>query len=166
MKRILSLVVIGLLAFNSHVFAAQATATMGDQNASGVYRVTTDINGVLTYAQDTGIVSPYTTATTNTTMTASQSGTTMVFTGSSNNTKFTLPTAAVGLQYTFIDDATVYINIVPQTSDTINFASLSQGQYLANSSTPAKGDAVTLFCAVANKWSVKNMRNTWVGNNN
>lgn len=166
MKRILLVAMIALLAISSKGFAAVKTATFGDYNSSNVYRVTADSDGVITYAQDTGIILPYTTATTNTTLGAAQSGTTMVFTGSSNNSKFILPTASVGMQFTVVSDSTSYVNIVPQSTDTINFANLTQGQELANSSSPAKGDAVTLFCAVANKWSVKNMRNTWVGNNN
>lgn len=169
MKRILPLLVAFVLLLIGNTYAAQRTATFGDQNSSGVYRMRADVDtvsgsnvGYITYAQDTGIYYPYTTATTTTTLIASQTGTTMVFTGSSNNTRFTLPAATVGMEFTFIDDTTNYMAVYPATGDTINFASLPVSNGLANSSTPAKGDSVTLFCAVAGKWSVEEMRNTWV----
>jgi|GEM_PF-4262464 len=158
MKKLLIAFVLMLLASPSF---AGLTATLGDKNSSNVHRVEVDTDGVVTLAQDTGIKLPYTTATTNTTMTAAQTGTTVVVTPSANNTRMTLPTAVVGMQYSFVSDGTNYMCVKPQSTDTISFASLAAGQNLCNSSTPAKGDSITVFCATAGTWSVKSMRNTW-----
>lgn len=167
MKRVL-LCLMALMAFsvNAHAVTVR-TATMGDQNSSNVYRLRMDMDsatnaGFAVWAQDTGIYLPYTSATTTTTLTAFQTGTTMIFTGASTNTRFTLPTATVGMEYAFVNDTTNTMAVYPNTGDTINFASLATSFGLTNSSTPAKGDSLILFCSVAGKWSVKSMRNTWV----
>lgn len=162
MKRILLGVALLVLAFSQQSFAAQATATMGDYNSSGVYRITCDINGVCTYAQDTGIIWPYKVLATNTTMTAAQSGTTLVSNASIDGITYTLPAATVGMQYTFIADTAKILKVYPATGEIINFASLSTSQGLSNSNTPAKGDHLILFCATAGQWSLKSMRNTWI----
>ncbi len=162
MKRIFLFALLALLAISSQGYAAQATATFGDYNASGVYRMTADINGLITFASDTGITWPYVSSTTNTTLTAYQTGTTLVFNGASNDTKYQLPAATVGMQYSFVSDSAVSMRVMPATGEIINYASLAASYGLTNSSTPAKGDHLTLFCATAGQWSVKAMKNSWV----
>lgn len=172
MKRILTLLVFALLALSSQVFAVDRTGTFGDQNASGVYRLraetdqTTGTNlGWVTFAQDTGIYYPYTTASTNQTLLASQTGTVLVFNNgagtATNGTLFTLPTATVGMQFTIVADVAKWFYVDAQTTDTINFSTASTGQRISNSGSALAGDSITLFCATANKWSVTDHVGTW-----
>lgn len=162
MKRILSIVALMAIVFSSNAFAVQRTATFGDKNSSNIYRMTATNDGVITFAQDTGIKYPYITATTTTTLTAVQTGTTLVVTPIQNNTRVNLPSATVGSIYIVIDSAAFSLAVYPVVGETINFASLTTSQGLTNSTTPAKGDALTLICSVAGKWDVYEMRNTWV----
>ncbi len=165
MKRILSLAVVALLAFSIPSFAAVKTATFGDYNSSNVYRLTADSDGTLTYASDTSILYPYSTASTNATLTALQSGSIIVFNNgagaAASGTQFTLPTAAVGMEYTIVADIAKWIYVDAQSTDTINFSTATAGQRINNSSTAAKGDSITLFCASAGNWSVVDRIGTW-----
>lgn len=165
MKRILSLAVIALLAFVSYSYAAVTTATFGDYNSSNVYRMSANSDGTITYASDTSVLYPYSTASTNQTLTALQSGSVIVFnTGSGtaqNGTSFTLPTAAVGMQYTIVADIAKWFFVDAQSTDTINFSTASVGQRISNSGSALAGDSITLFCATATKWSVIDKSGTW-----
>lgn len=171
MKRILSLAVVALLVLCSQGFAAQATATFGDYNSSNVYRMTADINGVITFAQDTGVLFPYvSTATTNTTLTAAQTGSTIVFNNGSgtaqSGTTYILPTAAVGMQFSFIADVAKWFRIDSVSTDTFQYSTAVAGSALNNSGSALAGDNITIFCATANKWSIKSKVGTWTVDNN
>ncbi len=172
MKRILSFLVVGFLLSLSNAYATDRTATFGDQNASGVYRLRAETDqstgtnyGWVVFAQDTGIYLPYTTASTNQTLVAAQTGTTIVFNNGAgtaqNGTAFTLPTAAVGMEYTIVADVAKYFFVDAQGTDTINFSTATAGQRISNSASALAGDSITLFCATANKWSVKSKVGTW-----
>lgn len=165
MKRVL--LMIALVVFSAMpAFAARDTATFGDYNASNVYRLKADTDGVLTFAADTGIVWPYLTKTTNYTLTAAQSGTTVVFTGSSNGTMFTLPAATVGLQYAIIADVAKWMYIKPASGEIINFSTNAANNRISNKTTAAIGDSITLFCATAGQWSSKTRVGTWTTEGN
>lgn len=166
MKRILMAALFSL-AVCAPAFAANRTATFGDQNALGEYRIKADADsstganlGWVTFAQDTGIYFPYTTATTNQTLLASQTGTTLVSTSSATNARYTLPTATVGMDFNVVAGSAKQLQVTPQTTDTILFSSNTAGQGLVNS-TAALGDSIELFCYVANTWAVKNHDGTW-----
>lgn len=165
MKRILSLAVVALLAFCSQSFAAVKTATFGDYNSSNAYRLTADSDGVLTFASDTSVLYPYSTASTNQTLTALQSGSTIVFNNgastAANGTLFILPTAAVGMQFTIVADVAKWFYVDAQSTDTINFSTATAGQRISNSASALAGDSITLFCSTANKWSVVDHNGTW-----
>jgi hypothetical protein len=165
MKRILSLAVIALMVFASPIFAAVTTATFGDYNSSNAYRLTADSDGVLTFASDTAVKYPYSTASTNQTLTATQSGSTIIFNNGSgvaqNGTTFLLPTAVVGMQFTIVADVAKWFFVDAQSTDTINFSTATAGQRISNSATAIAGDSITLFCATANKWSVVDHNGTW-----
>lgn len=169
MKRILTIALVLLMGLCSQSFASR-TATFGDQNSAGVYRVRTDRDdstgaGYVTYAQDTGIVYPYlTTPTTNFTLTAFQSGSVYILDSAvagppAANTTFTLPTATVGLQYTFIADVSTFFRVAPQSTDIIRLSTAVAGNKVRNSG--AVGDSITLFCAVAGFWSISDRIGTW-----
>ena len=159
MKRFLLLFAV-VFVFSTPSFAG-LTATFGDQNASKVHRLEADSSGVVTFAADTGIKYPYTTGSTTTAFTAAQTGTTAVFTGAASGTSFTLPTAVVGMRYTVIGDVAKYFYIDAQSTDTIKLSGTSAGYRISNSGTAAIGDSITLFCAVANTWSIEAKSGTW-----
>lgn len=172
MKRILTLAIFVLFALSSQVFASNRTATFGDQNASGEYRLKADTDsstgtnlGWVTYAQDTGIYYPYSTASTNQTLIASQTGSVTVFNNGAgtaqNGTLFLLPTATVGMQFTIIADIAKWFFVDCQNTDTINFSTATAGQRISNSGSAAAGDSITFFCATANKWSIADKSGTW-----
>jgi hypothetical protein len=159
------ILLLALLVLPQLSMATSDTATFGDKNSSNEYRIKADSDGLITFAQDTGIKYPYTTGSTNTTLTAAQTGTTFVFNNgdgtAANGTMFTLPTAVVGMRYTFIADVAKWMYIKPQSTDTINFASTATGWRINNSSTAAIGDNIELFCATANTWSARVGKGTW-----
>ena len=165
MKKILLLIALLLPASLSWATSGDAVSTFGDQNSSNVYRVVADNNGVVTFAQDTGIKYPYTTGSTNQTLTAAQTGTTIIFNNGSgvatNGTTFTLPTAVVGMKYTVVADIAKWFYLTPQSTDTINFLASAQGYRMNNSSTKAAGDSITVLCATANTWSIVDKNGTW-----
>lgn len=104
-------------------------------------------------------------ATTNQTLTAGQSGQTVVMTGAVNNTQFFLPTASIGLEYSFIDDTTKFIAVIPQSTDTIQIAATVQGTGIQNSTSTAIGNSITLICRSPNTWSILNQSGTWATGN-
>lgn len=158
-------------------FAASLTATLGDQNASSIYRVQCDTDGVCKFAQDTGIYYPYVSYTTSpttvgVTLTASQSGTMIVDTGGGGPTttgscrKFTLPTAVAGMEFGFSTGSKCSMTIDVQSTDTILYSISGTGLDAGDSikSTGQAGDSVVLFSPAANTWAVKAMKATWTDN--
>ena len=146
------------------VFAA-ITATIGDQNSSGDYRVEVDSDGVFKFQNDTSILFPYQSGTTNDTLTAADSGRTYVVTsGAVSAVILKFPPAAVGMEFPIVSATTELIYLNPNGTDIINYASLAAGDAIYNSSS-AKGDSITLFCVTAGEWSVKNAYGTWADGN-
>lgn len=173
------LLILALLLLPSLSFAQSVTATLGDRNSSGEYRVKADTDGVVTYASDTGIVLPYVNYASagtgsSVTLTAAQSGTVITDTGGATPTttgscrKFVLPRAAPGLNFTFTTGGkcTMTIDTV-DTSDQILYSISGTGLDAGDSikSTGQAGESITLFSTVANKWSVKSNGSTaWTDN--
>lgn len=161
----------------------ETTATFGDQNSSKEYRIKSTFDGtsgVVTYASDTGIVYPYLrystipTAAQNVTLIAGQSGLVISDAGAnagptqvSQCRKFTLPTAAPGLEFTFTAEAKCTITVdTADTNDTIMYSISGTGLDAGDSikSTAQAGDSVTVFSTVANKWAIKQMKGVWTDN--
>jgi hypothetical protein len=92
------------------------------------------------------------------TLTAIESGRVNVVTTTSTKT---LPTAATGLQYQFVDGTGCTITIdTGVTTDTIEYLALDAGDTI--DSPGATGDSVTLIGDGTNhKWYVVNMKGTW-----
>lgn len=103
--------------------------------------------------------------TTNQTLSAAQSGNIIVFNGSSNNTKFTLPAAVIGEDFTIVGDSAKYFHVVVQAADIINFSTLVAGDGVSNSGSAAKGDSIELVCQTNGQWSIKNRQGTWAKDN-
>lgn len=144
---------------------AGLTATIGDQNSSGKYRIEIDTTGTVTFQTDTSILFPYQSGTTNDTLTVADSGRTYVTTtGTVSEVQITLPAAAVGMVYPFITGTTHSLRIHPDGTDTIQYASLSAGDSIKNTSA-AKGDSITLICVIANEWAVDIHNGTWADAN-
>jgi len=72
---------------------------------------------------------------------------------------FNLPTATVGLEYTFVQGNIAPITINPADADTIMYLTLDAGDKVV--STSATGDSVTLTCYKAFYWAVRSMFGTW-----
>lgn len=176
--RKLFLLVALLLLVGQPVFA-ETTATFGDMNSSNEYRMKATYDGtsgVITFASDTGILYPYenyTSANTANTVIAAESGKVITDTGgaagptaSGMGSKHTLPTAAPGMVYTFIVGTKSTVTVDVQSGDTIQYSISGTGLDAGDSikSTGQAGDAVTLFCTVANKWSIKDMKAVWTDN--
>lgn len=177
MKRILLLALLLLIGFNSQSFAAiNRTATFGDYNASGVYRMRADTDsstgsGYITFAQDTGIVYPYiATATTNTTLTAFQTGAIIIFnngTGvAAHGTTYILPAATVGLQYTFTSDVAKAFRVDVTGTDLFAYSTAVAGSAVTNTGSALAGDSITVFCGIAGVWSIVDKVGTWTVDNN
>lgn len=150
------------------LYADSVIGTMGRQNSSGTYAVEVTTDGStqsVNYDPDTAIKMPYQAGTTNDTLTAADSGKTIVTkSGVVSPVIFKLPDATVQLNYTFVGGTAHAMYIDPATGDTINYASLSTNDSLTNSSA-AKGDSVTFFCAVADQWEVIIHSGTWADGN-
>lgn len=173
-----------LMAVSAPAFAVtETTGTFGDQNSSLEYRMNATYDGtsgVVTFASDTGIKYPYeryTTANTNNTLLAAESGKVIVDTGgttaglsmsaNSGCSKHILPTAAPGLEFTFTAGAKCFMTVdTTDTNDLIEYSisgtNLDAGDSIK--STGQAGDTVTLFSTVANKWSITAMKGTWTDN--
>lgn len=171
----LFLIFMVLIGFSSLASAAATTATMGNQNSSGVYRLSTDSDGTFTYASDSSIAYPYinvpsTTSTVNYTLAATDSGKIIMDQGLGSSTgghKFILPRAAPGLIFTIVSAAKVSTTVdTVDTSDTIDYSIsgtlLDAGDSIK--STAQAGDSVTLCSAVANRWSLCAMKAVWTDN--
>ena len=180
-KQILGLLLALVVLWSAPAFAiTETTATFGDQNSSGDYRMKAEFDGTsgyVTFARDTGILFPYesyTTASTNNTLLAAESGKTITdFGGASGPTasgacsKHILPRAAPGLQFSFATGSkcTMTVDTV-DTSDTILYSISGTGLDAGDSikSTGQAGDSVTVFSTEANKWQIKAMKATWTDN--
>lgn len=174
MKR---LFLLALLVAPVLVQAAEVTATFGNQNSSGEYRIKADTDGVITFASDTGIKYPYehyTSANTNNTLTADESGKVITDTGAASGptasgscSKHILPTAAPGLMFTFTAGSKCSMTIdTVDTNDTILYSISGTGLDAGDSikSTGQAGDSVTVVSTLANKWSIVQMKGTWTDN--
>lgn len=161
-----TMIVCLLLVFAVSAGYCGTTATFGDKNASGIHRMEASFdgtNGTIKFAADTAILFPYQSGTTNDTLVAADSGRTYVVTGSTITSEpvLTLPAAAVGMVFPIISGTTYAVYINPNGTDTINYASLSAGDSISNTTTSAKGDAITFFCVTANAWEVQIISGTW-----
>jgi len=177
-KKCLLMGLVGMLIFSPAVMAQSRTATFGDQNSSNVYRMTADSYGVITFASDTGIKYPYESFSSSTvgtnTITASETGKTIVdMCGVTNGvainqggSKYTLPTAVVGMEFTLSAGGQCFVTLDVDDMDTILYSSSSTGMHAGDSlkSTGQAGDNVTLFCPATTKWQVKSMFGTWTDN--
>lgn len=179
-RKLMLLLIAALLLSPAVAMAVETTATFGDQNSSGEYRIKASndgTSGYVTYASDTGIFLPYeryTSSNTNNTLLAAESGKVISDTGGGPLTggvgmcsKHILPTAAPGMEFSFVAATKCTMTVdTADTSDTIEYSIsgtlLDAGDSIK--STGQSGDAVTVFSTVANKWQIKAMKGVWTDN--
>lgn len=194
MKRILSIALFALLAFNGLAHATQLKATFGDKDTSDVYRISQYTGtpnsytaGWVKYSPITGVVYPYRSYTTTGPsiewLATNDSGSVITdFGGVTANTSapvtagfgstHILPPAGdattLGTEFTISlgsrSSATVDVY---SSSDVILYSISGAGLSAGDSikSTGQAGDSVTLRCTSANTWSVVQMKGAWTDNN-
>ena len=65
------------------------------------------------------------------------------------------------MEFTFSTSTAIQTHVEPYSStDTIDYASLTAGQGLKNT-TAAKGDSITVICAIPGHWTVLWPHGTW-----
>jgi hypothetical protein len=165
----LMLILLFVLALAIPAHSADKVGMFGAPNSSGVGPMEVDSDRIVTIAADAGMKYAYEVATTSDTLTAAESGKTISVAATNaggNYVTLTLPTAAVGMQFTAIADTKTTIYLDPAVADTIRYGSavFAAGDKIGNSSA-ATGDSITLFCPVANYWSVKSLVGTWADSN-
>lgn len=188
MKRFLLLLAF-VLAFSGLANATQRTATFGDKNSSGVYRMRADTDstgvsgagspGWITFAADTGIKYPYQTRTaagTTIQLLTGDSGayitdfggitpsaTAAASTGSGNT--YLLPPCTLGLQYDLNTGVKDTITVKTASGDgmlyTVSGTQVTGTTGVSNNSTKQAGDEISFVCTAANAWSVANKSGTW-----
>ena len=155
------IVVFALILLFSMPVEATDTTRLGNTNSSGLYRMTIDHEGIVTFQADTGIKFPYQSGTTNDTLTAADSGRTYVTTaGTTSFVILNLPAATPGLNFPVITGTTHSVYLNPSGTEIINYASLLAGDAIYNSSA-AKGDSIVLFCVTAGQWEADIHNGTW-----
>jgi len=122
-----------------------------------------DGNEVITATGEVAAIAAYTfpysvnSTTDATTVLATQSGKVFIATTACT---YTLPTAAVGLRYTFVDGTGIGISVDPaSTSDTIYYLGLDAGDKISSASVT--GDSISLICGAANSWYLEGRIGSW-----
>lgn len=169
------------------------TATMGDQNSSGLYRVYTDNTGTFTFGTDTSIKYPYQTYTFTGAPAVRGAGIKLLVTSDSGSTildtmqktlslltsptltgggaKYVLPPAGdattLGTRFTITTAAQGYITLdTYSTSDVILYSISGTGLDAGDSlkSAGQAGDSITVQCNSANTWTVINVKGSFTDN--
>lgn len=163
-KALLGLLILLMAGSVGH---AAVTATMGApqtwDSTTFYYPVEVDHDGYIdTYGANRV---KYEEATTSDTLTQRESGKTIMFIGTAVST-FTLPPAANGLTYTFVNGkGSLGIYIDPGESNDVLFHSTCiQGDRLGNS-TQASGDSITVIGDDDDRWYVIPHSGTWADYN-
>lgn len=102
------------------------------------------------------------------TLTAGDSGKTLTNTGAAGDIDATLPTATVGLKFTFVLGAAQEFDILPATGDKIGTPSTStvpatgvMGTASQGVSAAADGATLSLLCAKTGEWAVISSAGNW-----
>jgi hypothetical protein len=156
-KRLILLVALFLVLGSVQGYCATDLFAVGKSSDNNLVKITS--TGILEGAR-----SNYEVATTNDTLTAIESGKTIIVTSTSTST-FTLPADSLGLEYTLVAGRAVTIKVDPaSTGDSIEYLELAGGDRIYNSSA-STGDSIKLICGAANTWYVSNLVGTWADGN-
>ena len=157
MKKILTLLVVMLFLVTSSALAAVAVKDSGSYEGEATVldfgNMGISLNGT-TASISANPVEVVSTATK--TITAAENGEMYISTYPSGTSTFTLPAAAVGLEYSFVSGKGLTVTIdTASTDDTINYLTLDAGDTI--DSNAATGDSIRLTCGRANIWDVTDM---------
>ena len=168
MKRtkILLLALSVVFLFSNIVLAQNVRSTFGNKDSTNIYAIEEKSDDIVYFRPSGGYKEPYEKATTSDTLTAAETGKTVVVSSSTPAT-FTLPTAAVGASFRFISNTNKVFYVDPQSTDTIVWSVSSQPMAAGDKleSPGATGDSVELFCAESGTWNVAAMRGNFVDGN-
>ncbi len=168
-KFIVPLIVIGLLFCAVEGYAVDLFS-VGSSGNNNLYKITSTaiVEG------KRGDYERFSSTTTNT-LTAIESGLTSI---AAADCAFTLPTASLGLEYTFVNegddgptatvaDRTDIIKVKVAATDTIKYSTSGTGFTIGQSinSQGITGDSLTLISGSANTWHVKSINGTWTAGN-
>ena len=127
-----------------------------------------DSNGVLKPVDSdsgAGLNTPYEVATTGDTLTAVETGKTIILypASASGTVPFNLPAVADGLNYSFVlGKETVVLNVNPYSSDQIMYVGCATGDSISSPGSTA--DSVKLI-SDGTRWYVTEMKGTWTDGN-
>lgn len=163
-KSLKSILLVGLaICVAVPVYAQNVRSTFGNKDSTNTYAIEEKSDDIVYFRPSGGIKFPYESVTTSDTLTAQESGTTYVYSGTVNSV-FTLPAAAVGMEFSFVstgDSSTFALD--PDGTDTIKWdissVPLDGGDKLI--SPGATEDSITIFSGVANEWAVKSINGTF-----
>jgi len=174
MKKPVIALILFMLAISS-AYAQNVRSTFGNKDSTNEYAIVEKSDDIVYFRPTGGIKLPFEAATTTDTLTASESGRTYIV-SPTNTMTFTLPTAAVGMYFKFMaavgaGDGDKKIRIDPTSADnfrgvinnTQTIQTFSAGDALI--SEGATGDMVEIFCSVAGKWDVIDIRGSWTDDN-
>lgn len=168
-KGLVSIIAMLFVVFSIPAFA-ETEATFGNQNSSGVYRLSVDSSGIFTFASDAAIKWPYEQETTNDTLTSADCGRVFVVNPSSTEPTFVLPAAAAGCSFTFVagtNQTTWWVD--PNDADTIQAgtaAPFSAGDRLKFTKvTGVSGDTARFFAIGTGSWYVTKTGSGWSDGN-
>lgn len=163
-----------LIVFPHGAFAASCDSNTDKWNIGNFCVTTNDTFIPSTSAGQQVVTENYTSANTNNSLSATESGKFITDTGGGPGvggvgscSKHILPRAAAGLTYTITagTECTVTVDTL-DSSDLIRYSisgtELDAGDSIK--STGQAGDSVTVTSTVANKWSITNMKGTWTDN--
>ena len=157
LKKSKLLLLIASVAMLSFAMPAHAVVQgqLGGQDASGNYNIIIEDN-IMKPSTGTGIYSGYINATTSQTLALTDSGKTIIFTGTVNS-EFVLPactSSTLGAEYPFVSGVGKIYAVDTNGTDVINYA--PSGQLLAPgnkmTSPGATGDSVVLTCGSSGNW--------------
>ena len=159
-------IVLLVVVFCLTLLSISAFAGMTDEAVLGNNRWAIDSSGRLKPDTNTGgMLVLYEKQTTGDTVLTTESGKTFILDtiGTSevpiDRATYTLPNAAVGLEYTFIVGNAEEITIRPESGDTIKYLTLDASDAIRSPGNTA--DSVTVICGVADTWYIKEMKGTW-----
>lgn len=163
---------------SGNLTAAGGLAVVGAVSGVTTLSVGGAVSGVTTLAMSSTLSGPrrevISAASGTTNLTTAQSGALVVNTGTSSTTTFTLPTAAAGLNYCFVEngDAAGELLVSVQTGDSIigkthgaedgTGISTAAGTGIKNTAaTNVKGDMVCLVSSAATVWNMVSVAGAW-----
>ena len=152
MRKVL-FIVIAILLVCSFVHA-EKVGTFGKLNSSGVAPLEVDSDRIITITADAGLKTSYERVTADNTLVAADSGKTISISDVAG-IDFNLPTAAVGMSFTFVAESTNSWTLNPADADTIRYNDMAAGDQAKIGG--ATYSSLSIFCTQPLYWVVENL---------